>query len=345
MRHLSLLLFGLVISISACKKTTLSAIADNFVVRRNGADLPVRVYGNGSSKQFILLLHGGPGGNGLEYRQGKYAEILESKYAIAYLDQRGQGMAQGHYQEEDLSLASLAADVHAVARTLKEKYGNEISLYLFGHSWGGTLGTNVMLNPDYAQMYEAWIEADGAHDWPLNDKGAIELFKTVGQSQIDNNNDVDFWTEVVNEVSSMDTNNLSNENTYFLNSKGFEAEQYLLNIDTLAQGTESFYGSSLYGKNALTNWWSGTATNGKITEYNNLATLNYTPQLNQISTPTLFLWGKYDFVVPPIVGTTGYENIGSTLKRFVLFEKSGHSPMNNQPEEFAQAIIDFIEDL
>ena len=340
-----MLCLGLIISLSACKKTNLAAIEDNFVVRRNGADLPVRVYGNGSTNQFILLLHGGPGGNGLEYRTGKYAEILESKYAMAYLDQRGQGMSQGHYEEEDLSMASLAADVNAVARTLKDKYGSHIKLYLFGHSWGGTLGTAVMLNSAYAQLFEAWIEADGAHDWPLNDKGAIALFKAVGESQVTAGNSVAFWNEIISTVSAMDTNNLSSDDTYFLNSKGFEAEQYLLEVDSLSQGTESFYGSSLYGANALTNWWSGTATNGKITSYNKLDTLNYTPRLHTITTPTLFLWGKYDFVVPPIVGTTGYDNIGSPIKKFVLFEKSGHSPMNNQPEEFAQAIIDFIEGL
>jgi len=62
--------------------------------------MPAYLYGNFDSKTFIVLLHGGPGGNGLEYRSGKYAEMLEEQFAMVYWDQRGQGNSRGNYHQE-----------------------------------------------------------------------------------------------------------------------------------------------------------------------------------------------------------------------------------------------------
>jgi len=55
---------------------------DVLYLRSKGADMPAYVYGNMSSKTFMILLHGGPGGNGLEYRGGRYVEDLEKEIAV-----------------------------------------------------------------------------------------------------------------------------------------------------------------------------------------------------------------------------------------------------------------------
>ena len=63
----------------SCKKENVSKLSDSFHLKSNGADMPVHVFGNASDKTFIILLHGGPGDNGLAYRSGKYAEELEKR--------------------------------------------------------------------------------------------------------------------------------------------------------------------------------------------------------------------------------------------------------------------------
>ncbi|MFK8046387.1 MAG: alpha/beta hydrolase, partial [Crocinitomicaceae bacterium] len=65
--------------------------------------------------------------------------------------------------------------------------------------------------------------------------------------------------------------------------------------------------------------------------------------LNKITIPSQFLWGKYDFVVPPAVGVDAYNRVSSVNKEIIIFEKSGHSPMSNEPVKFANSIIDFVE--
>jgi pimeloyl-ACP methyl ester carboxylesterase len=87
-----LLFIGLVLS---CNRSAFTS-GEVLYLRHKGADMPAYVYGNTSSNTFILLLHGGPGGSGLEYRSGIYAEMLEEEVGMIYWDQRGQGNAQGN---------------------------------------------------------------------------------------------------------------------------------------------------------------------------------------------------------------------------------------------------------
>ena len=68
-----------------------------------------------------------------------------------------------------------------------------------------------------------------------------------------------------------------------------------------------------------------------------------TDLLYEITIPSQFLWGKYDFVVPPAIGISGYNNVSSTEKELVIFEHSGHSPMSNEPVKFVEVVKAFVE--
>lgn len=63
-------------------------------------------------------------------------------------------------------------------------------------------------------------------------------------------------------------------------------------------------------------------------------------RLKNLNCPTLVIWGKNDRLIPPIYGTTFHELIpGSQL---VMLEGTGHMPMFEVPEAWAQAIGDFL---
>ena len=100
--------------------------------------------GNASDNTFLIVLHSGPGIAGLDYRRGVFMFELEKKYAVVYTDQRGQGMSQGHLNTERIAVSELIKDVEALILVIKEKYGADSSIFLLGHSWGGTLGTACM---------------------------------------------------------------------------------------------------------------------------------------------------------------------------------------------------------
>ncbi|MFD1553901.1 hypothetical protein DNU06_14145 [Putridiphycobacter roseus] len=335
--YLSMVIMGLLI-VSCTKQET--ATYARFMFRNDGADLAVEVNGNLASKTFILLLHGGPGGSGTAYNGGRYSEILEEKYAIVYMDQRGNGASQGSYSESDLTLTQNSKDVYALTKFLKLKYGDDISLFLLGHSWGGITSSHVLVNTAIQEELKGWIEVDGVNDFAQNNLEAIRLFKTVGEAQVAKNHEVGFWQEVLDSVKVIDTLNITFADELYLNQKGFEAEQKLKEIERPEDNSTagySFFNSPINSLSILTN---NSLVNGVL---NNDSKENPTSEfLYKVKIPAQFLWGKYDFVVPPALGIDAFNKVGSSNKKLVFFEHSGHSPMINEPEKFTNEIIGFI---
>ncbi|GAB5539055.1 MAG: hypothetical protein Salg2KO_11580 [Salibacteraceae bacterium] len=332
---LALVLFG-------CQKTAPEALNETIYVERNGAKMPVYVRGNITSNKMIIVVHGGPGGNGLEYRSGVYSNMLEAEFAVAYWDQRGQGMSQGNYGIDAVSIDEMVDDLRAVVLTMKNAYNSDLQVFLLGHSWGGTLTSAFLVKDDNQSLCSGWIEADGAHDIPLLNIEAIKMFQTVGEEQIALGNSVDSWTEILDWAKGVDTNSIGIETGGEINSKAYEAEDLLFNDGILASG--EFSVPDLFSPtNLLTSTISGNFTSGILTPEVEIAA--YTDSLDQVVIPCLFLWGQYDFVVPPALGISALNKVSSTEKRLIIYGKSGHSPMSNEGPIFAQDIIDFINEL
>lgn len=337
--------------ISACSWENVSSQAafDMLYLSRKGADMPVYIHGNVSSQVFIIVLHGGPGGNGLEYRPGIFEETLEPNYAMVYLDQRGQGMSQGHLNSENNSISEMVEDIKALTIVIKAKYGVESSLFLLGHSWGGTLGTAYMTTQDYQNEFKGWIEVDGAHDFNLMIKSQLVMLDTVATRQIKEGNSTKFWQETLDDISDINAVSPSIENFSKLNTISFRAEEVLTQDSVLREGFIEFlnfsvlFKSLLFSENPLTSYTSGLMTNISLFDKQELFKTNFSEQLKLIKLPTLLIWGRYDFVVPPSLGDQAIMNISSTDKKLVVFERSGHSPMSNEGLKFGTEVIDFVE--
>lgn len=331
--------------ISCNKDEDLVNVDEVIWVRSNGADMPVHVHGTLENSTIILIVHGGPGGNGLEYRSGKYTEPLEARYAMAYWDQRGQGMSHGHYSDGDVTVSQMADDLDAVIKVLKAKYGANNKLVVLGHSWGGTLTAKYMVTGNNQQNVDAWIEANGAHDIPQLNHDAISMFINVANQQIAAQNNVANWQGILDWASGIDSNNVTSEQSGEINQKGFEVEAWLTEDGVMQEPEQG--GTHVPGlsgpTNPLTSFLAGSATSNLLNDEVEATAL--TSQLSNVTIPTLVLWGRYDFVVPVSLGYDTYDNISSTNKQIVIFEKSGHSPMSNEWEAFSNSIISFVDGL
>ena len=339
MKYSIIILSAVILILSSCTKEN-SSTYERFYFKNNGADLAVEVNGNIASNTFILLLHGGPGGSGFEYNTGEYAQTLEEKYAMVYLDQRGQGASQGSYDEAVVTLQQFGDDAYQLTKFLKKKYGAGISVFLMGHSWGGTTGTHALLNTDVQTELKGWIEVDGAHDIPLLNKEAIKMFLEIGNAEISAGNNTEKWQDIVDFAAGVDTNNISVDEGGQINGYGFEAEGLIAQIAAGGSGDPS-HGLLTSPLTSATNALAGLLTANTINGETEKASM--TADLNKITIPSLFLWGKYDFVVPPSLGEMAFNNVSSTKKEVVIFEKSGHSPMDSEPDLFAEKVIQFVE--
>jgi pimeloyl-ACP methyl ester carboxylesterase len=339
MKYSIIILSAIVLILSSCTKEN-SSTYERFYFRNNGADLAVEVNGNIASNTFILLLHGGPGGSGFEYNTGEYTETLEDKYAMVYLDQRGQGASQGSYDEAVVTLKQFGDDAYQLTKFLKKKYGDGISVFLMGHSWGGTTGTSALLNTDIQSEIKGWLEVDGAHDIPLLNVEAIKMYIEIGKQEIAAGNNTEKWQEIVDFAESVDTNNITSDEGGKINSFGFEAEGLIADIQS-GGSTGASHGLLTNPILSLSSKLSGSLTSNAIHTETEAAAM--TSQLDKVTIPCIFLWGKYDFVVSPALAHSAFNNVSSTSKSVVIFEKSGHSPMDTEASLFSQEVIDFVE--
>jgi pimeloyl-ACP methyl ester carboxylesterase len=313
---------------------------ETIYIRNQGADMPAFIRGNGASEVFIIFLHGGPGGNSLKYRTGSYSKTLEEKYAMVYWDQRGQGNSHGHLENSEMSIDLMVEDTYALVKTLKQHYGQGISVFLLGHSWGGTLGTSFLLKDNYQSELKGWIEVGGAHDLPLVNSELIIMFNDVGALEIAAGRNVDTWNEMINYANSIDLQSITLEQTLKLNSYARNAEGLIATLNP--KGNAEFDGELVFGPNSIA---AAIANAHQLPTslFDELLETSLTSELHNIHIPTLLQWGRYDFKVPPAIGETALAELGTSDKQMIYYEKSGHSPMRHEPEQFAHDIINFVE--
>ncbi len=315
--------------------------SDSWYFRTDGVDLPVRVDGKLDSGLVLLMLHGGPAGSSVYYNWGLDTELIEDEFAVAYYDQRGQGGTHGAYSTDTLTVAQLAEDNANLVRALRARYGDDMDVWLYGHSWGGMLGTATLLDTD--ADVDGWIEASGSHDYPANDRYTAELLLEIGAREIAAGSaDTARWRDIVATVEDAVVDGIDRDEAVANTWLGHEAEglveQYWADE---AAGDETLMEIVLRDPTAaITGAWSGWVP-GRLVDAD-AQSYAYTDRLHEITVPSLFIYGELDFVCPAQLGRDAYERVDTDAKEFVLFEDVGHSPMSNDPVRYAETIIDFV---
>src|SRR5664279_811311 len=173
--------------LTACQKESIlisTNASEVFYVENLGASMRVFVEGNTASNIFILIIHGGPGVSSYFYDTKYISTHLGDKYAMVYWDQRNAGASQGTSNGKDLHLGVMVEDLKKVIEVLKYRYGQDISLFLVGHSFGGLIAADFVTTPGYQQLIKGLINVDGSHNYPLNDTLTREMLLSYGKREI-----------------------------------------------------------------------------------------------------------------------------------------------------------------
>ena len=336
--HTSISVLFLAFLFTGCKKefTGLSSNANEiFWVTNKGADMPVRVMGNTSSKIIILIIHGGPGDGSYDYANYE-TKRLRDKYGVAFWDQRNAGAASGTNNINKLSLPQMINDLELVVKVLKLRYQGA-DVFLYAHSFGGLLATGYLVKDSNQNQLNGWIEIDGAHNYPLSNTSSRKMLMDTAQSEINKGNNILQWQKILSYCSSHDplsTYEISSQ----IESYAHDAENYMgierkNSILTLAEDPSD----------QLVNYYNLFYTSSGNDFLQSLESANYSDQLYKIKIPSLLLWGQFDFTVPPDVGEDGMTNLGSAYKKLVFFPHSGHHPMETDTDLVEDEIIAFIE--
>jgi pimeloyl-ACP methyl ester carboxylesterase len=340
MRYLIIIIFSL--AISSCSKENNKASQQFFYLRNNGSDMPVWAEGNFSQDKFVLVVHGGPGGNGQIYNAlTGMSDPLEKEFVMLYWDQRGSGNSKGKLKKEDYKITNYIDDLDKLVDLIHAKYGQNKKVYLLGHSWGGTLTAAYLTNAARAAKVAGWIELDGAHDFGNNTLVHQRILDESGRQKLLAGANQSRWEEIHNAVSIINPASPSDAQISQLNAIGFEMGTLL--IDSIANdGGEfdaaKFTFNSAY--NPLTATLNEMQTNSWM--FSDLKTANYTNQLDNLAIPSLFMWGRHDYVVPVESGIELYNRIQNPDKTMVIFTASGHSPMSNQLSDFLDVLTGWL---
>jgi len=335
MKSLTIIILAFSLAVLSCKDVSLTGVAnDTIYLRQNGVDMPIRVFGNIESDKMILVVHGGPGGNAIVYRDKYVVKNVETEYCMIYWDQRYAGGSQGYGGETNIS--AFRDDLKKVIQLLKSKYGQNKKIFVFGHSWGGFVAPYFLIDGDNQNLAAGWIQVDGAHDYNLNDSLTHAMLIEVGNQQIALNNNVSSWQPIVDYCNSHTYNENYNV-AATLNSYAHQAEGLMSDVQFSGSILPPFNNFTPYTSHSMNGMASGINEIDRPTYNENIG-----KSLYKVTIPTLLLWGKYDFVCPKGLMTDIVNKIGSTDVTTKIFDYSGHSPMMNEPEAFWTEVMNWI---
>lgn len=331
----------------ACTKEDFpkTEIADQFYLRRAGADMPVWVHGNKQSNVFILTMHGGPVlGDGLDFRRGAYTKTLEENYAMVYWDQRHSGAAHGSFSKDDLTVENYVQDLDFLVNTLKHKYGKGISLFLMGHSWGGMATAFYLSKGHFQDKIKGWINISGVVDLEAGPIDVANRLSMFANENIATGQSVETWTSILKDIQEVDLSTLplSKDDNKIMFSVEKRANELLEEKLNKEQYREGFFSNTFLGPSAsfnhATNMLHGFFPLEKEIKEHDLKL-----QLPKITIPSLLIFGKYDLGTSPDVGAVFYNEISSTEKKLSIYEYTSHEAMLTEPEKFNMEFMDFVE--
>lgn len=346
-KQIGLLLF-FACTFMACEKFETTEEADTFYhIQSDGTELPVWVKGNTASNKFVIFINGGPGLTSLDIAKIDmlgWENSLEKEFALVYYDQRGTGNAQGLIDDQTLTMEQYVKELKLVVQSIKAQY-QESEVYLMGHSFGGFIGQHFLLEDGNQELITGWININGStivdveKEWVYR----LKFLEDIAHEKMNENPAK--WTEVLEWVDANNPIISKEQKSEWRGFIGQPGDGVLPEENAEISGGDMLRIVFASSYNIFPAYLSSNLSEVGRLMYEDIKGVDLLPKLNQLTLPTLYLWGKYDDIIPPQLGRAAFDLMGTTddEKRLVLFESSGHQPFINEPEAFQAAVIDFVK--
>lgn len=285
----------------------------------------------------LLFLHGGPGASATVLFQ-KLNKELQNDFTVVCWDQRGAGNSYSNKMDKSkLTVPQMIDDAHVLIEYLCKRLNKE-KVYLIGHSWGARLG--MYLVRMYPERIEGYI---GAGQEVSSYKGELQSWQyTYEQAKKKNN------TKAITDLEKMGSPQNGNYLTMY--KTGFwgivKQKEWLLKLGGERYGRTNYkdwIGKMLIGYNMnifqLIKWSKASATTaGTIFRDSAFNNFDLHKDIPVVKVPVHFVSGVADYNTPwPLVKQYS-ELLIAPAKSFMLFDKSGHSPLFEQSEKFNELV-------
>ncbi len=283
--------------------TAAPAAESGRMIRSGAVPLYVEVRGTAAGLPLVMV-NGGPGFDHLYVHCSDAWDRLATRRRVVFYDQRGTGRSGPLKPGTSCTLADQIADLDAVRASL----GVE-RMDLLGHSWGGYLVmAYAARHPEH--IAHLMIVDSAAPKW-----GDTEfLFKYVFPEGLERQQSLAF-AEALGDTAAMRQDLHEYLGMLFYDPAHRDA--------FLAHADQYHYAPEI---NRL--------LNADLEKY------DLGPELARFRFPTLVITGRYDMNVAPSTAWKIHQRIPGS--RFVVFERSGHLPYFEEPEEFVRTLEDFL---
>ncbi|HKQ60248.1 MAG TPA: alpha/beta fold hydrolase [Candidatus Polarisedimenticolaceae bacterium] len=269
----------------------------------NDVTIWYEVRGDGSGRPLVVA-NGGPGFDHSYLLCGDVWDRLMPGRRVVLYDQRGTGRSSEVLPGQPCGLAEQIDDLEA----LRARLGAD-QLDLLGHSWGGYL---VMA---YAARYPQHI----AHLLIVDSaapkiQDTVFLFKNIYPETTAREDGLAFAVELGDERAI-----------------AADLREYMSMIFYSPEARAAFAARS-----------PSFSYRQKVNKavWGDLQRFDLNPELAKFAFPTLVVTGRYDFNVAPSVAWAIHLAIAGS--EFVVFEKSGHLPFCEEPDEFVRRLAAFL---
>jgi proline iminopeptidase len=268
----------------------------------------VRIAGQGKPCVFV---HGGPGSTSYYYEAMASATIIEQKMKMIYFDQRGCGRSDSALNN-DYSLKRLEKDIEELKTALGFK-----QWAVMGHSFGGILITNYA--HDYPKSVSALLMIHGT----LNMQASMSSHLEFGLKELD----------ITDQTAFRDSTKPLNERVWKVHEKLTEKDLWYKLM--FRNAYEKKYSDSItfsigkFNRDFANKVWN-------VPEYWN----DFTSLTASIKCPVLVVTGDNDYAIGP----NHYQSFHFPAQNVVHYI-GGHASFQEEPQWFAEKVVDFASKL
>lgn len=255
----------------------------------------------------LLVLHGGPGSGSGAF--GNFTALADERPVILY-DQLGCGKSDRPDNPSLWTLGRYVEEFDAVVRALGYP-----KLHLLGHSWGTTLATEYVLTKQPAQVVSLiesspWLDT---RRWIRDAQRYVAELPPARRAA--------FKLENATDSASR--------------RKYQEAVDYYYSLHVWRNRPAVITWQRGGGRQAYETMWGANET----TSTGNMKTYSRAADLKRLTLPVLYLCGRYDEATPT---STAYFQRHTPHAQLVVFEHASHTAYREVPDQYFQAVRDFL---
>lgn len=302
-------------------------------VMLNGLSQTIHIKGNKQDNPVLLFLHGGPGVTNRHSAMNSNDDLLDDFTLVAW-DQRGTAGSYKGAKAEDLTIKQLTEDASALVDYLCKKFDKK-KIFVIGGSWGSLLGTNLIYNfPDKIAAFVGFGQFVNGHmNEVISWNYSLEEATKAG-----NDKDVEELKRVgppVNGIYKGGFDGMMVQRNIMMKYGGYSKNEKKRSYwdamikPILKSGEYSL--SDLIGyikgyKYVLTNMWD------------EVGMVKFDETHLKFDVPFFIFDGRLDKNTPSELVEDWFNRFTAPVKELHWFEKSGHNPMSDEPEEFKKLL-------